>query len=91
MANTKASKKDILTNKRNRNRNLQERAEIKQLFKSIKKLNDENSLKQHLNLIYKKLDQTSQQAINVSKANRLKSRAFKLIKENIENLKGATK
>lgn len=85
MANLKASKKDILTTKRNRARNLQKRDEVKALFKNLSRSEstDSSELSQKLNLIYRTLDRVPFQAMTPQKASRLKRKAARIVKEKL--------
>ena len=85
MANKKSSQKDILTNRRNRVRNLQARNKVKSLFKQLAKAesSEKTQVQDLLSNIYKTLDSVRKQAINKSKANRLKSKACMIVKEKL--------
>ncbi len=80
MANTKASKKDILRNARNRSRNIAQRSQIKTLFKKLSKLKEEKDLQNCLNNLFSDLDKASEQVIHPNKASRLKSQAANKVK-----------
>ena len=80
MANTKASKKDILRNARNRSRNIAQRSQIKTLFKKLSKLKEEKDLQNCLNNLFSDLDKASEQVIHPKKASRLKSQAANKVK-----------
>lgn len=80
MANTKASKKDILRNARNRSRNIAQRSQIKTLFKKLSKLKEEKDLQSCLNNLFSELDKASEQVIHPNKASRLKSQAANKVK-----------
>jgi small subunit ribosomal protein S20 len=80
MANIKSSKKDILTNARNRKSNVSKRSSIKTLIKKIETLSDEKELNLHLNKIYKELDRVPVSVMHVNKASRLKSQAIRKVR-----------
>lgn len=90
MANTKAAKKDILINKRNRKRNLAKRAEVKYLLKSINLLASGNAtekeLIEKLNTVYRTLDRIPSSTMTEGRASRLKSRAAKIIKAKLAEI-----
>ncbi len=87
MANIKSAKKRILTNERNRQRNVAQRSKLKTLFKKIETLSTEKDLQAHLQEFYSQVDKARRGVVHPNKASRLKSRAVKRMRAILE--KGA--
>ena len=83
MANIKSAKQHIEINKRNRKKNLAWRSTIKSLMKGIEKLESatKEEVQAKLKEVHRTFDRVPEQAVSKSKANKLKSRAAKMLKE----------
>lgn len=85
---TKSAKKALRQNKRRKERNVKKKALLKKTIKEFKKLalekNKEGALKALQN-VYKTADKIAKtDTIKKSKASRIKSRAVKFLRKNIE-------
>lgn len=88
MANIKSAQQHIKINKRNRVRNLAQRAAVKAWFKKLRTMEEPTAdvLDTMLKELHVMLDKVSYQAFHYNKVNRLKSKGAQLIKTAKEQL-----